>query len=184
MRAGALCGVLLLSSRASALDNGLGLVPPLAFSTWNFFVRAQLRAQCRCPCLPCRRSGCCRRCAADTASLWRPTPQNDAINDTLIRELGDALVSTGLAEVGYRTLNIDAGYLINERHPDTQELQVNATKFPNGIRPLADYLDAKGIGLGVYTDHGNGSCGIGPGSWLVLTAPPVRCFYITHLISN
>jgi hypothetical protein len=38
-------------------------------------------------------------------------------------------------------------------------------KFPHGIRPLADYLAARGIGLGVYTDHGNGSCGHGPGSY-------------------
>ena len=46
-------------------------------------------------------------------------------------------------------------------------LQPNATKFPNGMRPLADYLATLGggIGLGVYTDHGNGSCGTGPGSW-------------------
>jgi alpha-galactosidase len=90
---------------------------------------------------------------------------NDDTNDTLIRELGDALESTGLAALGYRTLNIDAGYLIHERHPVTQRLQVNATKFPHGMRPLADYLEAKGIGLGVYTDHGNGSCGNGPGSF-------------------
>ena len=90
---------------------------------------------------------------------------NDAINDTLIRELGDALVSTGLAAVGYRTLNIDAGYLIHERHTVTKQLQVNATKFPHGMRPLADYLATQGIGLGVYTDHGNGSCGFGPGSY-------------------
>lgn len=90
---------------------------------------------------------------------------NDAINDTLVRELADALVSTGLAEVGYKTVNIDAGYLIHERDPQTQRLQVNRTKFPHGMRPLADYLGAKGMGLGVYTDHGNGSCGFGPGSY-------------------
>ena len=107
--------------------------------------------------------------AACITTSYHSTCQNDATNDTLIRELGDALVSTGLAEVGYRTVNIDAGYLIHERHPDTQELQVrpridqkkttsnpplrvtprslmrdelwrqvNATKFPHGIRPLAD----------------------------------------------
>eukprot|EP01043_Picozoa_sp_COSAG02_P093370 COSAG02_NODE_29891_length_561_cov_0.670996_1_plen_140_part_01 len=82
---------------------------------------------------------------------------NDAINDTLIRQLGTSLVSTGLADVGYRTLNIDAGYLTNERHPTTKQLQVNATKFPHGMRALADFLEAlePSIGLGVYTDHGN-----------------------------
>jgi hypothetical protein len=116
-----------LAVPSAALDNGLGLVPPLAFSTWNYF--------------------------------------NDHISDSLVRELADALVSTGLAEVGFKTLNIDAGYLIHERHPLTDELQVNATKFPHGMRPLADYLNSRGLGLGVYTDHGNGSCGYGPGSY-------------------
>ena len=82
-----------------------------------------------------------------------------------MRALADSLVSTGLAAAGFRTLNIDAGYLIHERHPVTQRLQVNATKFPHGMRAVADYLDAKGLGLGVYTDHGNGSCGSGPGSF-------------------
>jgi len=56
---------------------------------------------------------------------------NDATNDTLIRELGDALVSTGLAGVGYRTLNIDAGYLSHERHPTTHRLQAGShVPFP------------------------------------------------------
>ena len=66
---------------------------------------------------------------------------NDAINDTLIRDLGTSLISTGLAAAGYRTLNIDAGYLIHERHPTTQRLQVNSTKFPHGMRALADFLE-------------------------------------------
>eukprot|EP01052_Picozoa_sp_SAG31_P012797 SAG31_NODE_756_length_12303_cov_8.918142_11_plen_116_part_00 len=91
-----------------------------------------------------------------------------------VRELGDALLSTGLYNIGYRTLNIDAGYLIHARHPETRRLQVNATKFPHGMRPLADYLGARGIGLGVYTDHGNGSCGYGPGSFGELTVAEFR----------
>jgi alpha-galactosidase len=46
------------------------------------------------------------------------------INETLIHQLADGLVSTGLAASGYRSLNIDAGYLIHER--DAQgRLQVN-----------------------------------------------------------
>ena len=48
---------------------------------------------------------------------------------------------------------------MHERHPVTNTLQVNATKFPNGMRAVADYLNSKAIKLGVYTDIGNGSCG-------------------------
>ena len=123
----ALCACATIPRSALSLDNGQGLTPVLAFSTWNYF--------------------------------------NDAVNDSLVRELSNALVSTGLAAAGYRTLNIDAGYLIHERHPVTQRLQVNSSKFPHGMRSLADYLSSQGLGLGVYTDHGNGSCGYGPGSY-------------------
>ena len=64
---------------------------------------------------------------------------NDNVNDTLVRQLADALVDTGLADLGFRQLNIDAGYILHERHPVTSKLQVNATKFPHGMRAIADY---------------------------------------------
>jgi hypothetical protein len=92
---------------------------------------------------------------------------NNDVNDSLIREIADALVTSGLADIGYRQINIDNGYLLPDRNPDTTELQVNATKFPHGMRDLADYLNAKDLKLGVYTDIANGSCGNNdmPGSW-------------------
>ena len=90
---------------------------------------------------------------------------NDDVNETLIHQLADALVDTGLADLGFRQLNIDAGYIMPDRHPVTNALQVNATKFPNGMRAVADYLNSKALKLGVYTDIGNGSCGLGPGSY-------------------
>jgi alpha-galactosidase len=90
---------------------------------------------------------------------------NDNVNETLIQQLADALVETGLADLGYNSMNIDAGYITKDRHPVTNKLQVNTTKFPNGMRAIADYLNAKHLKLGVYTDIGNGSCGLGPGSW-------------------
>lgn len=41
----------------------------------------------------------------------------------------------------------------------------NGSKFPSGMRTLSDKLSAMGIGLGVYTDIGDRSCGHGPGSF-------------------
>lgn len=62
-----------------------------------------------------------------------------------------------------RYINIDAGYLIHERDAKGN-LQVNATKFPDGMKAVADTVHSLGMKLGVYTDIGVGSCGQGPGS--------------------
>jgi hypothetical protein len=109
----------------SALMNGLGDRPPLAWSSWNYFA-------------------------------------ND-VNETLLLETADALRGTGLAKLGFTTLNIDAGYLVHQRD-ESGRLQVNRSRFPHGIRWLAGQLHAKQMRLGVYTDLGGHSCGAGPGS--------------------
>ena len=80
------------------------------------------------------------------------------INESVILEMADAMVSTGLAKVGYEYINIDAGYLTRPRDP-SKRLRVNSQKFPSGIKHLADRIHAKGLKLGVYTDLGVGSCG-------------------------
>jgi alpha-galactosidase len=71
------------------------------------------------------------------------------INETLIEQMADAMVSTGLAKVGFEYINIDAGYLIRERSPNGT-IQSNPQLFPSGIRHLADYVHARGLKLGVY----------------------------------
>jgi len=77
--------------------------------------------------------------------------------------IADALISTGLHQVGYEYVNIDAGYLTNTRAADGT-LVPNPQKFPNGIKTIASYLHKLDLKLGVYTDLGKGSCGTGPGS--------------------
>ena len=64
-----LLALLSLFSSTAGLDNGLGKVPPLGWSSWNYFA-------------------------------------ND-INETVIMEMADAMVSTGLAKAGYTYINID-----------------------------------------------------------------------------
>jgi alpha-galactosidase len=38
--------------------------------------------------------------------------------------------------------------------PSQQNLQVNTTVFPNGIKPVADYIHSKGLKFGIYSDAG------------------------------
>ena len=86
------------------------------------------------------------------------------INETLFRDMADAMLSSGLAAAGFEYINVDAGYLVKERAEDGS-LVVNERLFPSGIRALADYVHERGLKLGVYTDLTAHSCGPGPGSF-------------------
>lgn len=87
------------------------------------------------------------------------------INESLILEVADALVTTGMRDAGFGTLNIDAGYFVHTRNSTTGKLQVDPVRFPRGIRFLSDELHKKQLKIGVYTDVGLGGCGHLPGSY-------------------
>ena len=87
-----------------------------------------------------------------------------AVNETIILEIADKLVSTGLADLGFKYVNIDAGVYIGERNQTTMRLVENRKKFPRGMRYIADQLHAKGLRFGLYTDLSDHTCGTGPGS--------------------
>jgi hypothetical protein len=85
------------------------------------------------------------------------------INESIALQIGAALVSTGLRDVGFTYVNIDAGSLQRTRGRDGR-IAPDPAKFPRGMRFLSDRLHAMGLRLGVYTDLSDGSCGTGPGS--------------------
>ncbi|CAI0441905.1 unnamed protein product [Linum tenue] len=74
------------------------------------------------------------------------------------------MVSSGLAALGYQYINLDDAWA--ERQRDSAgNLVANATTFPAGIKGLADYVHAKGLKLGIYSDAGNLTCSkLQPGS--------------------
>ena len=79
------------------------------------------------------------------------------ISDQLIRETADAMVESGLADAGYKYIFIDDLWqggrdCHNNIIPDPE-------KFPNGIKPLADYVHSKGLKLGIYSDAAQLTCG-------------------------
>lgn len=93
-------------------------------------------------------------------SSWNTFALN--INDSLICQQADAMVSTGLAEAGYRYINIDDGYF-GLRDSVTGHLLIQPYKFPNGIKWVADYIHSKGLKAGIYSDAGDNTCGSGNG---------------------
>lgn len=79
------------------------------------------------------------------------------INEQLIREQADAMVSSGMVKAGYRYVNIDDGYFGGR---DAQGyLFADGIKFPSGMKVLADYIHRKGLKAGIYTDAGSNTCG-------------------------
>ncbi|KAK9124708.1 hypothetical protein Sjap_014310 [Stephania japonica] len=85
------------------------------------------------------------------------------INETLIKETADALVSTGLAALGYKYVNIDDCWSAPVRNLQDQ-LVPDPKTFPSGIKALADYVHGKGLKLGIYSDAGIFTCQVRPGS--------------------
>lgn len=78
------------------------------------------------------------------------------INERMIREQADAMVSSGMYNAGYRFVNIDDGYFGGR---DANGKLFANKKFPSGMKALADYIHSKGLKTGIYTDAGKNTCG-------------------------
>lgn len=78
------------------------------------------------------------------------------INEDLLKKQVDALVTAGLAEIGYTYFNIDDGFFCGRNKEGI--IQAHPTRFPNGMKVIADYAHAKGLKAGIYSDGGNNTC--------------------------
>jgi alpha-galactosidase len=84
------------------------------------------------------------------------------VSDKLIREMADAMVSSGMQAAGYQYVNIDDCWQVSRDASGT--IVADPTRFPAGMKALADYVHGKGLKLGLYTDAGTGTCEKRPGS--------------------
>ncbi len=80
------------------------------------------------------------------------------INETQIKQIADAMVSSGMKDAGYVYLNLDDNWMANPARDANGNLRADPTRFPNGIKALADYVHAKGLKLGIYGDRGTMTC--------------------------
>lgn len=94
-------------------------------------------------------------------NTWNTFATN--INEQLILDSAQILVSTGLRDAGYNYVVIDDGWCLRQRD-ENGRLVPDPEKFPRGIRALADDLHAMGLKLGLYSCAGNMTCGRYPGS--------------------
>lgn len=89
-------------------------------------------------------------------SSWNTYGVN--INEELIKSQADAMVEKGLFAAGFDHINIDDGFF-GGRNTTTGELLIHPTRFPNGLKPVADYIHSKGLKAGIYSDAGANTCG-------------------------
>ena len=87
------------------------------------------------------------------------------ISDKLIRESTDAFVSLGLKDAGYQYIVIDDCWSKKVRHPETDRLEAEPAKFPEGMKAVADYVHGKGLKFGMYSCAGQRTCADYPGSF-------------------
>ncbi|SFV32433.1 glycoside hydrolase family 27 protein [Thermoflavifilum thermophilum] len=85
------------------------------------------------------------------------------IDENIIKEMADAMVSSGMKDAGYEYINIDDCWMDTVR--DAQgRLQADPKRFPHGIKWLADYVHSKGLKLGIYSSAGTKTCAGYPAS--------------------
>lgn len=71
------------------------------------------------------------------------------INETLIRQMADAIVSSGMRDAGYEYVVVDDCWM-NPTRDAQGNLQANPSRFPSGMKALGDYLHARGLKFGIY----------------------------------
>jgi len=86
------------------------------------------------------------------------------INETLIKQIADSIVSTGMKDAGYEYVILDDVWMASSRD-SFGKLMGNVTRFPSGIKALADYIHSRGLKLGIYEDRGSATCSGYPGSY-------------------
>ena len=83
------------------------------------------------------------------------------VSEKLIKEIADAMISTGLKDAGYEYVVIDDCWLVGR---DEQGNMIpDPERFPNGMKAVGDYIHSLGLKFGIYTDAGTATCEGRPG---------------------
>ena len=93
---------------------------------------------------------------------WNTFAHN--IDENLIKEMADFMVSEGYLDAGYDYLVIDDCWAEKQRD-ENGNLVPSHEKFPSGIKAVADYVHSKGLKFGIYSCAGVRTCAGYPGSF-------------------
>jgi alpha-galactosidase len=84
------------------------------------------------------------------------------VSERLIKSAADALVASGMKDAGYQYVVIDDCWQVRRDADGT--IVADPERFPSGMKALADYVHAKGLKFGLYSDAGTLTCAKRPGS--------------------
>ncbi len=70
-------------------------------------------------------------------------------SETLVKQMADAMVSSGMKDAGYEYVVIDDCWF-NPNRDSSGNIQPNTSRFPNGMKAIGDYLHSKGLKFGIY----------------------------------
>ena len=84
------------------------------------------------------------------------------VSEDLLKSMADAMVSSGMKDAGYQYVVIDDCWQVSR--DANGNIVADAQRFPSGIKALADYIHAKGLKFGIYSDAGTQTCAKRPGS--------------------
>jgi alpha-galactosidase len=86
------------------------------------------------------------------------------VNASLVEQTAQTMVSNGMKAAGYDYVNIDDCWMAPSRD-SAGNLVADPNRFPDGIKPVADYVHGLGLKLGIYEDAGTTTCAHLPGSY-------------------
>lgn len=84
----------------------------------------------------------------------------DWCSEQEVRSVVDAMVSSGMRDLGYKLVLLDDCWTATTRDADGN-LQPDPTRFPSGIPALVDYVHSHDMHLGLYTCAGPTTCKYG-----------------------
>lgn len=83
------------------------------------------------------------------------------VSAELVRGMADAMVKTGMKDAGYQYIVIDDCWQVSR--DANGNILADPQRFPQGIKPLADYVHSMGLKFGIYSDAGSKTCAGRPG---------------------
>ncbi|OLE20997.1 MAG: alpha-galactosidase [Actinobacteria bacterium 13_1_20CM_3_71_11] len=88
---------------------------------------------------------------------WNSTQCRADFNEAMVKGIADIFVAKGLKAAGYQYVNLDDCWAETTRD-SSGHLVPSHTRFPHGIKAVADYVHSKGLKLGIYTSAGTHTC--------------------------
>jgi alpha-galactosidase len=84
------------------------------------------------------------------------------LNETGIKNIADAMASSGMRAAGYQYVNLDDCWMATSRDANGN-LIPDPTNFPSGMPALVSYIHNLGLKIGLYEDAGTATCSGRPG---------------------